>query len=109
MVHRQTDLAEQFSSMLAHHMDSDNLLLLPRQDEFDKPGGSMLRLRTVNICPWKRNNTHLPMLPHSFCGSETDAGCLWISKGTPGDYTVVGFFLPDWKQGIVNSNSSLVR
>src|SRR5947209_15798256 len=109
MLHRQPDLAQEFSSMFAHHMDANNVFLFPRQNQLDKPGGSALSLCAVNTGPREGENAHLPMLLFSFFRRETNTRCFWISEGTPGDYSVVDLFLANWKQGIPDGNAGLIR
>src|SRR5690349_20048205 len=83
MLHGQANLTQQFSSMSTHHMHSDNLLFFPGQDQFDKPGSSIISLCTINISPWKGDDTYLLVLHFGFYRSETDTRSFGISKGTP--------------------------
>src|SRR5713226_9165657 len=98
MLHSQRHLAQHLTSTRPNHVRTDNLILLPRQNEFDKTSGLTLGLRTVDFTPGEFDHTYLFVLLLCLIRGQAHTGGLWIGKGTPRDNTIIDFLLPNWYQ-----------
>src|SRR5215472_5048886 len=76
-------------------MHTDNLIVLACQYQLDKTRRLTLGLRAVDLSPGEPHDADVAVLLPGHLRCQTNTGGLWIGKGTPGDHTVVDFFLPN--------------
>src|SRR5258706_15251724 len=89
-------------------MCTHNLVLLTRQDQFDKTSCLVFGLGAVNISPGKLDDAYLLVLFLSIMGRETHTSNFGISEGTPRHYAIIDLFLGDRQQGITCRDTCLI-
>src|SRR5713226_3978631 len=108
MLHSQRHLAQHLTSTRPNHVHSDNLILLSREDKFDKTSGFTLGLCAVDLTPGEFDNAYLFVLLLCLIRGQAHTGGLWVGKGTPRDDAVIDFLLPNWYQSITHRDSGLI-
>src|SRR5581483_8364314 len=94
--------------MCPYHMRPDDLLFFACQHEFDKTSWCVLCLRTVDLCPRKSDDTHLPVTLLCFLRGQSNTSGFRVRKRTPGKDPIIDLLLSHGQQGVSHRYSRLI-